>query len=290
MKRPLSIVLLAAGAPAVAQTRLCDDFDSYDAGAPISTLPGWELWPNPPGREGFITDEFSFSEPNSLHLSQLTTDVVGRVDFDTSEPVTFRTMTYVPSSSVGLKAYIIGLEIYDGSGSPAGTTWMLHVRFDSEAGVLEAEPRGDTTPLIFDRWVEWRAEIQSGGFDLYYDGQLWAAGVTWWCGTPGCNGFDAISFYIHALDGGPGMYVDDVVVVESAIRLPPECGGMCYADCDGSGATDFFDFLCYQNLFAAADPRADATGAGASTSSISCAFKTSSAPAAAERAERNALR
>ncbi|MFG0283162.1 MAG: hypothetical protein ACF8R7_01970 [Phycisphaerales bacterium JB039] len=31
----------------------------------------------------------------------------------------------------------------------------------------------------------------------------------------------------------------------------------CYADCDASGELDLFDFLCFQNLFAAADPIAD---------------------------------
>jgi hypothetical protein len=36
----------------------------------------------------------------------------------------------------------------------------------------------------------------------------------------------------------------------------------CYADCDGSGALDFFDFLCFQNAFAAGDPYADCDGSG----------------------------
>ena len=36
----------------------------------------------------------------------------------------------------------------------------------------------------------------------------------------------------------------------------------CYADCDGSGALDFFDFLCFQNLFALGDPGADCDGSG----------------------------
>jgi serine protease AprX len=37
----------------------------------------------------------------------------------------------------------------------------------------------------------------------------------------------------------------------------------CYADCDGSGALDFFDFLCFQNLFSAAAAEADCDGSGA---------------------------
>ncbi len=42
--------------------------------------------------------------------------------------------------------------------------------------------------------------------------------------------------------------------------VPDECE--CYADCDGSGGLDFFDFLCFQNLFAAGDPGADCDGSG----------------------------
>ncbi|MFG0283508.1 MAG: hypothetical protein ACF8R7_03720 [Phycisphaerales bacterium JB039] len=34
----------------------------------------------------------------------------------------------------------------------------------------------------------------------------------------------------------------------------------CYADCDGNGILDFFDFLCFQNAFATGDPYADCDG------------------------------
>jgi hypothetical protein len=34
-------------------------------------------------------------------------------------------------------------------------------------------------------------------------------------------------------------------------------GTQCYPDCDGDGALDFFDFLCFQNAFLAMDPYAD---------------------------------
>ena len=34
----------------------------------------------------------------------------------------------------------------------------------------------------------------------------------------------------------------------------------CYADCDGDGELTFFDFLCFQNAFAAPDPYADCDG------------------------------
>ena len=40
---------------------------------------------------------------------------------------------------------------------------------------------------------------------------------------------------------------------------------LCAADCDGDGSLTFFDFLCFQNLFAAGDPAADCDGDGALT-------------------------
>ncbi|MFG0284973.1 MAG: hypothetical protein ACF8R7_11170 [Phycisphaerales bacterium JB039] len=36
----------------------------------------------------------------------------------------------------------------------------------------------------------------------------------------------------------------------------------CYADCDGSGSLDFFDFLCFQDAFGTGDPYADCDGSG----------------------------
>jgi hypothetical protein len=39
-------------------------------------------------------------------------------------------------------------------------------------------------------------------------------------------------------------------------------GNQCYPDCDGSGVLDFFDFLCYTNLFNSNDPYADCDGNG----------------------------
>ena len=39
------------------------------------------------------------------------------------------------------------------------------------------------------------------------------------------------------------------------LHIHVECpGAACYADCDGSGSLDFFDFLCFQNAFAGGCP------------------------------------
>ncbi|MFG0284503.1 MAG: GC-type dockerin domain-anchored protein, partial [Phycisphaerales bacterium JB039] len=39
--------------------------------------------------------------------------------------------------------------------------------------------------------------------------------------------------------------------------------GECYPDCDGDGKLDIFDFLCFQNAFAAGELQADCDGDGA---------------------------
>src|SRR5690606_8078671 len=89
--------LAAAGAVWMAgaaggQQGLNDDFDCYRVEAAVSTLPGWELWQQPPGREGFITDEQAFSGGQSLHLNQELTDVGHRLMFDSGQ-VMWRMMT-----------------------------------------------------------------------------------------------------------------------------------------------------------------------------------------------------
>ncbi|MFG0282832.1 MAG: hypothetical protein ACF8R7_00280 [Phycisphaerales bacterium JB039] len=55
----------------------------------------------------------------------------------------------------------------------------------------------------------------------------------------------------------PAFSAPTLVVTANAI------GGGCYPDCDESGALDFFDFLCFQNAFAAGDLYADCDGTGA---------------------------
>jgi hypothetical protein len=49
--------------------------------------------------------------------------------------------------------------------------------------------------------------------------------------------------------------------IASTVEAPTVCP-TCLADCDGSGSLDFFDFLCFQNLFGAGHLCADCDGSG----------------------------
>ncbi|MFG0283901.1 MAG: GC-type dockerin domain-anchored protein [Phycisphaerales bacterium JB039] len=64
-----------------------------------------------------------------------------------------------------------------------------------------------------------------------------------------------VEVYTYAGSSSDGAYYD-------LLRAEVVDGG-CYADCDGSGALDFFDFLCFQNAFGAGAPEADCDGSGA---------------------------
>ena len=55
--------------------------------------------------------------------------------------------------------------------------------------------------------------------------------------------------------------VDTVWVVDD-LRTDQTPPAPCPADCDGSGSLDVFDFLCFQNAFAAGDPSADCDADG----------------------------
>jgi choice-of-anchor B domain-containing protein len=71
---------------------------------------------------------------------------------------------------------------------------------------------------------------------------------------------DEVRFRFIADDAGDGS------IVEAAIddfRIEEiQCDSVCYADCDGSGDLDFFDFLCFQDFFSAGEPLADCDGSG----------------------------
>jgi hypothetical protein len=54
----------------------------------------------------------------------------------------------------------------------------------------------------------------------------------------------------------------DLVVNAADIAAIDAVLGACYADCDGTGVLDFFDFLCFQDAFAAGEQYADCDGTG----------------------------
>ncbi len=77
----------------------------------------------------------------------------------------------------------------------------------------------------------------------------------------------AMTAFVGGRAGGPVLYAGGQFTMAggvSAHRIAKwGCeSAPCYADCDLSGALDFFDFLCFQNFFAAGEPEADCDESG----------------------------
>ena len=74
--------------------------------------------------------------------------------------------------------------------------------------------------------------------------------------------FDAGGALWGAREQGGGIYTIDTTTGEATLQFSGLYRGIeffggdggCYADCDESGDLDFFDFLCFQNAFAAGCP------------------------------------
>ncbi|MFG0283294.1 MAG: hypothetical protein ACF8R7_02635 [Phycisphaerales bacterium JB039] len=197
------------------------------------------------------------------------------------------------SVGAGVDGEIKAMAVYDDGGGPAlyaggafamagGTPAANIARWDGSswsavgAGIERVDP-GTTTGGVFAMAVF----DDGAGPALYVGGQFSAAGgqpasnlARWdgaWAPVAGTIGGTSplpwMTPMVSALApsneglivGGFFDEVGDSVAASSIARYMCEA---CYADCDGSGGLDFFDFLCFQNEFAAGAAYADCDGSG----------------------------
>lgn len=247
--------------PALAQTTLIDDdFESYAVGSGVAGQGGWELWPG--GMNAVVSDAQAASGTKSFLGDQFEVDVIYRMRDGGGAPIatsgqwTFSVQTYMSSSAVG-DAYVIILNQFNDA-TPGSSNWSMQVRLGSIDGIVESQFDGNTTSLIYDEWVELRAEIDldADSFDIYYNGVAFAEDLIWSENVSGggLTQIDVLDLYVP--NANP-TYFDDVLMVEASAG--------CRADLDGDGSLTIFDFLSFQNLFDAGDPRADFDGDGALT-------------------------
>ncbi|MFG0282882.1 MAG: GC-type dockerin domain-anchored protein [Phycisphaerales bacterium JB039] len=142
-----------------------------------------------------------------------------------------------------------------------GESWLpLGGQFDGEIHALASFDDG-SGPALY-----------AGGAFSTYDGAP-APGLARWTGTEWEEAYGGVDGAVYALEPAAhegvwslvvGGYFADVgagVASQSIARLVG-CLPVCPPDCDASGALDFFDFLCFQDRFAAGDLRADCDGSG----------------------------
>ncbi len=243
-----------------------DNFDSYANGSILTGQGMWKSWFLSPGVDATVTNSGSNSAPNSMRYNgAVFSDMVVEVEI-TSGTIEFTCMTFMPGNTGQVNdAFIIALNEYTDAG--VGTSWSLQTQFHGGFGFVDNNADPATTaqvPLIFDKWIEHKcvADLEANTMDVFYDGVQVGSTVTWYNDfvNPNTNNlansnwskkFDAIDMFSNGFDG---MLVDDITIDNG--------GGGCYADCDLSGGLDFFDFLCFQNEFAAATAYADCDNSG----------------------------
>jgi hypothetical protein len=124
---------------------------------------------------------------------------------------------------------------------------------------------GDSAALYVGGAFPYAGEVEVWGI-ARWDGDAWS--------DPGGGLYAPRTYSVDGMttfdDGtGPALYVGGTFEEAGGIGgLPVQsiarwrCDTVCYPDCDGSGELDFFDFLCFQNEFAAATLYADCDASG----------------------------
>ncbi|MEQ8845280.1 MAG: GC-type dockerin domain-anchored protein [Phycisphaerales bacterium] len=257
----LTLTVAGLASTALAQTVLIDDdFESYDVGSSLIGQGGWDVWPG--GAGAVISDAQAVSGTKSFLADEFETDMIYRMRDGSGAPIaqsgqwTFTCQTFMSSSAVG-DFYVLLLNQFNDA-DPINSNWSMQLRLGTIDGVVESEFDGATTALIYDEWVEVRAEIDLDAdlFDIYYDDQILAEDLIWSENVSG-GGLTQIDVLDLYTPNANPSYIDDVLLVEA--QAP------CRVDLDGDGELTLFDFLTFSNLFDAGDPIADFDGDGALT-------------------------
>jgi hypothetical protein len=229
------------------QADFFDDFESYKVGSDIVGQGGWELWYTG-GQSAVVSDDHGSKNLKDHVLS----DIVQQFAISDGQ-WTLSMDIYCPSDApTPGEGYVILMSGYGGANLDQ---WNIQVRFDSSAfQIVEAQFGLGTLPIIMDKWVQFRAEIDldADTVSLFYDNQvLWEGGYTEGVNGTGSTDIAALDLFSNSVDP---IYYDNVSLKAA--------GGGCDPDLDGDGELTLFDFLKFVNLFNANDPIADWDGNG----------------------------
>ncbi|MFG0283170.1 MAG: hypothetical protein ACF8R7_02010 [Phycisphaerales bacterium JB039] len=199
-------------------------------------------------------------------------------------------------TGVGVDDQVQGMAVFDdGTGaalyvggrfqSAGGVTVNYVAKWDGIAWTPLAAPggvglSGESTALAVYEDIDGRALYVGGSFATVsgrmnvqsiarWDGVGWAA-LSGPSGTGVTSGASPRVASIGIFDDGlapaalvvGGGFERAGGLIANRIAQWQGCPGSCYADCDGSGELDIFDFLCFQNLFGAGAMEADCDQSG----------------------------
>jgi hypothetical protein len=235
--RLISVPILGAALAITASAQINEGFESLPDGPLVGQgAPNWSIWYSG-GADGTVISTNAHGGSKSLSL-QPGTDVV-RQPVINSGSWTCSVWTFVPSTSAG-DGFFIMLNQY---GDAATDNWSVTIRLNAVDGVVESWFDLATLPIITDRWVELRVEINldDDRYSQFYDGVALTQDLVWTQNVSG-NGLPqirCIDVYSSTTDG---MLWDDLVLEESG-------GCPCSFDSDGSGSIDLADLATLLSLF-----------------------------------------
>lgn len=192
-----------------------ENFDSYADGSQMHGQGGWKGWGNNPVFGALVTSAQANSAPHSVEIvggavapgSDLVHEFAG---FD-SGVQTVVAWQYIPTGFLGNSFFIV-LNSYDDLG--ATNNWSVQVRFDSVLGqVVDTGASGNTLPIVLDRWVELRVEIDldANTQTFYYDGQMLYSG-SWSEHVSGGGATEIGAMDLYAEGAVTSVFYDDIEV------------------------------------------------------------------------------
>jgi len=242
---PRSLPLAALLAPILAgsaSAQFADDLETYAVGSAIEGQGSWSNWDGGSYSYNTVTGGLSSSgsqslrivgsnDPNCGFCSDTVSDLGGPY---TSGQWTFSCKQYIPNEFGGT-TYWIMLNQYAAAGP---YSWSVQVPFNASTAVVTPDTNAaavmqgpNTIPIVFDQWVELRAEIDLDNdvASLYYDGQLlvesvWSIGVS----TTGTATLQALDLFPADQNVGAVFYDD--------FKVEPGLGSPLDLFCDPANA------------------------------------------------------
>lgn len=198
--------------PGGATGAVSDDFESYTIGSNLHGQGGWSGWAGNPNVGALVSSAFAFGPSRSANIAGAS-DLVRAFSGATGGRWVFRLRQYIPSSSTG-DSYIALLNRYPVPLVAVDLRFSVRTHADMGRGLIIADDgRGETLPLLKDRWVEFRCEVDlaAGSVSEFYNGELLST-HPWHDGT-GLNEIQALGLYAQS---SGSVYYDNVSLSPSS--------------------------------------------------------------------------
>lgn len=221
--RKLLIIAMVLTFAVTADAQWFDDFDAYPSNTLLDGQGGWVSWAGYADVTSLASNDIAASPENSAKIMQ-GSDIVQEFAGVTSGQWEVTMLQYVPTASLNSgDSYFIMLNKYDGPNNDFN--WSIQLKADTNNGLMVHDwpGPGTTKPLITNRWVELKLEIDLD-IDLcrtWYDGQV--LGVQQWTAAGGTNvqsAIEAIDLYSGQTEGNRPVYYDDMLLDVGSFQIP----------------------------------------------------------------------